>query len=90
MQPMTTTQATPFAVSLEEVSQSYGEVTALDRVSWGFRKGSLTAIMGPSGSGKSTFLHCASGLDPAQQRNGTARGSGHGRAPRDGVDPAAP
>jgi putative ABC transport system ATP-binding protein len=71
MQPMTTTQATPFAVSLEEVSQSYGEVTALDRVSWGFRKGSLTAIMGPSGSGKSTFLHCASGLD--RPSSGTVR-----------------
>ncbi|MEU6011882.1 ABC transporter ATP-binding protein [Streptomyces sp. NPDC047453] len=68
---MTTTRATPFAVSLEEVSQSYGKVTALDRVSWGFRKGSLTAIMGPSGSGKSTFLHCASGLD--RPSSGTVR-----------------
>ncbi|MFB7594448.1 ABC transporter ATP-binding protein [Streptomyces sp. NPDC056160] len=68
---MTTTRATPFAVSLEEVTQSYGEVTALDRVSWGFRKGSLTAIMGPSGSGKSTFLHCASGLD--RPSSGTVR-----------------
>ncbi|MFJ7199741.1 MULTISPECIES: ABC transporter ATP-binding protein [unclassified Streptomyces] len=68
---MTTTQATPFAVSLEEVSQSYGEVTALDRVSWGFRKSSLTAIMGPSGSGKSTLLHCASGLD--RPSSGTVR-----------------
>lgn len=71
MQPMTTTRATPFAVSLEEVTRSYGEVTALDRVSWGFRKGSLTAIMGPSGSGKSTFLHCASGLD--RPSSGTVR-----------------
>lgn len=71
MQPMTTPRATPFTVSLEEVSQSYGEVTALDRVSWGFRKGSLTAIMGPSGSGKSTFLHCASGLD--RPSSGTVR-----------------
>ncbi|MGW4034178.1 ABC transporter ATP-binding protein [Streptomyces sp. NPDC004838] len=60
---MTTGPATPFAVSLEEVSKSYGEVTALEKVSWGFRKGSFTAVMGPSGSGKSTFLHCASGLD---------------------------
>ncbi|MFF8713665.1 ABC transporter ATP-binding protein [Streptomyces sp. NPDC015184] len=68
---MTTTRATPFAVSLEEVSQSYGEVTALDRVSRGFRKGSFTAIMGPSGSGKSTLLHCASGLD--RPSSGTVR-----------------
>ncbi|MEV7653728.1 ABC transporter ATP-binding protein [Streptomyces anulatus] len=66
-----TTRAARLAVSLEEVSRSFGEVTALDRVSWGFRKGSLTAIMGPSGSGKSTFLHCASGLD--RPSGGTVR-----------------
>jgi len=55
------------AVRLEAVSKVYGRgsaaVTALDRVSIGFDKGSFTAVMGPSGSGKSTFLHCAAGLD---------------------------
>lgn len=72
MQPMTTTvRTTPFAVSLEEVSKTYGSVTALGNVSWGFRKGSFTAIMGQSGSGKSTFLHCASGLD--RPTSGTVR-----------------
>ncbi|MEV7569640.1 hypothetical protein [Streptomyces tanashiensis] len=33
-----TIRATRFAVSLEEVSPSSDEVTALDGVSWGFRK----------------------------------------------------
>ncbi|GAA2048720.1 ABC transporter ATP-binding protein [Catenulispora yoronensis] len=51
------------AVTLERVTKQYGRVTALDNVSWSFRRGSFTAIMGASGSGKSTFLHCASGLD---------------------------
>ena len=55
------------AVRLETVSKVYGRgsaaVTALDRVSIGFGKGSFTAVMGPSGSGKSTFLQCAAGLD---------------------------
>jgi putative ABC transport system ATP-binding protein len=50
-------------VRLENVTRSFGDVTALDDVSWGFRRGGFTAVMGPSGSGKSTFLHCASGLD---------------------------
>jgi putative ABC transport system ATP-binding protein len=53
----------PCAVRLENVSRSFGNVTALDDVSWRFRRGGFTAVMGPSGSGKSTFLHCASGLD---------------------------
>ncbi|GAA0958964.1 ABC transporter ATP-binding protein [Actinocorallia libanotica] len=36
---------------------------ALDDVDAGFRRGTMTAVMGPSGSGKSTLLHCAAGLD---------------------------
>ncbi|MFC4913617.1 ABC transporter ATP-binding protein [Actinomadura gamaensis] len=59
---MTRTHATP-AVRLDTVTRSYGDVTALDGVSWAFPRGGFTAVMGPSGSGKSTFLHCASGLD---------------------------
>jgi len=59
------------AVSLEAVTKTYGAVTALQDVSWAFRRGTFTAIMGQSGSGKSTFLHCASGLD--QPSSGTVR-----------------
>ncbi|MEY9929153.1 putative ABC transport system ATP-binding protein [Catenulispora sp. GP43] len=68
-----TLAATGTAVSLERVTKSYdrGRVTALDNVSWAFRRGTFTAIMGASGSGKSTFLHCASGLD--RPSSGTVR-----------------
>jgi putative ABC transport system ATP-binding protein len=59
------------AVTLERVTKTYGRVTALDNVSWTFRRGTFTAIMGASGSGKSTFLHCASGLD--RPTSGTVR-----------------
>ncbi|MFI6344132.1 ABC transporter ATP-binding protein [Streptomyces sp. NPDC050560] len=55
------------AVRLRAVSRRYGaggtSVTALDRVSLTFPRGSFTAVMGPSGSGKSTLLQCAAGLD---------------------------
>ncbi|MFC4776673.1 ABC transporter ATP-binding protein [Paenibacillus sp. GCM10023252] len=54
------------AVSLHAVSKIYkGKVDykALQEVSFGFSKGTFTAVMGPSGSGKSTLLHCAAGLD---------------------------
>ncbi|WP_433469131.1 ABC transporter ATP-binding protein [Spirillospora sp. CA-128828] len=53
----------PEAVGLDSVTRSYGEVRALDGITWTFPRGGFTAVMGPSGSGKSTFLHCASGLD---------------------------
>ena len=59
------------AVTMEQVTKSYGRVTALQNVSWSFRRGTFTAIMGASGSGKSTFLHCASGLD--RPTSGTVR-----------------
>src|SRR3954471_7537264 len=59
------------AATLERVTKTYGRVTALDNVTWSFRRGTFTAIMGVSGSGKSTFLHCASGLD--RPTSGTVR-----------------
>ncbi|QFG27626.1 ABC transporter ATP-binding protein [Actinomadura sp. WMMB 499] len=59
---------------MESVSRTYGDVRALDEVSWTFARGGFTAVMGPSGSGKSTFLHCASGLD--RPTSGTVRVGG--------------
>ncbi|CAM5450466.1 ABC transporter ATP-binding protein [Streptomyces griseorubiginosus] len=55
------------AIQLCSVSRSHkagdSAVTALDRVSLSFPRGTFTAVMGPSGSGKSTLLQCAAGLD---------------------------
>ena len=51
------------------LSKRYGssqnQVTALNEVSIGIRRGEFTAIMGPSGSGKSTLMHIMAGLDTA-------------------------
>ncbi|MEV4003283.1 ABC transporter ATP-binding protein [Actinomadura sp. NPDC049753] len=66
-----TAEATAEAVGLDTVTKTYGDVRALDGVTWTFRRGGFTAVMGPSGSGKSTFLHCASGL--ARPSGGTVR-----------------
>jgi putative ABC transport system ATP-binding protein len=54
-------------VQAVDMTKSFGHhgasVTALDRVSVGFRAGEFASIMGPSGSGKSTLLHCLAGLE---------------------------
>jgi len=64
---MTTTVGVDEAIRLWGIRKAYGtgdsRVTALDGVSVGFGRATLTAVMGPSGSGKSTLLHCAAGLD---------------------------
>src|SRR6478736_8110877 len=55
------------AARVQQLTKTYGagegQVTALDEVSVGIRRGEFTAIMGPSGSGKSTLMHIMAGLD---------------------------
>ena len=57
----------PPALLLDGITKTYrskaGAVEALRGVTYHFRQGSFTAVMGPSGSGKSTLLQCAAGLD---------------------------
>ncbi|HEX2317027.1 MAG TPA: ABC transporter ATP-binding protein [Thermomonospora sp.] len=64
-------EAMTHAVHLDAVTKTYGSVHALREVTWSFRRGGFTAVMGPSGSGKSTFLQCAAGL--ARPTSGTVR-----------------
>lgn len=62
-----TTSDLGLAARVQHLSKTYGsgdgEVTALNDVSVGIRRGQFTAIMGPSGSGKSTLMHIMAGLD---------------------------
>ncbi|MFJ9469990.1 ABC transporter ATP-binding protein [Streptomyces caniferus] len=59
------------AVRAIGLAKHYGSgdsrVVALAGVDVQFRRGEFTAIMGPSGSGKSTLMHCAAGLDQADE-----------------------
>ena len=50
-------------VVLENVSRSYGRVTAVEDISFEVRGGEFVALSGRSGSGKSTLLHLIGGLD---------------------------
>jgi NitT/TauT family transport system ATP-binding protein len=60
---------TAVAVRLEEVTQRFGDVVALDRVGLQVSEGEVVAVVGPSGCGKSSLLDLVCGL--AQPAAGT-------------------
>jgi putative ABC transport system ATP-binding protein len=50
-------------VQVENLEKRFGEVRALDRVSFTIDAGEWIAIMGPSGSGKTSLINILGGLD---------------------------
>ena len=50
------------ALACRDVTVTYGDVTALDGVSVGFRPGLIHAVVGQNGAGKTTFARVAAGL----------------------------
>jgi ABC-type phosphate/phosphonate transport system ATPase subunit len=49
-------------IELEKVSKSWGDVCAVDQVSFTAKAGELLVVLGPSGCGKSTILRLIVGL----------------------------
>ena len=47
----------------EQVTKRYGDVTAVDAVSFRVAKGTLATLLGPSGCGKTTTLRMVAGLE---------------------------
>jgi putative ABC transport system ATP-binding protein len=53
----------PPLVQVENLEKRFGQVRALDRVSFEIEAGEWIAIMGPSGSGKTSLINILGGLD---------------------------
>ena len=49
-------------ISVEGLSKRYGELRAVDGVSFGVKRGEIFGILGPNGAGKTTTLECIEGL----------------------------
>jgi sn-glycerol 3-phosphate transport system ATP-binding protein len=51
------------SIDIHELVKQWGEVSAVDKVSFTVPEGSLTVLLGPSGCGKSTILRLIAGLE---------------------------
>ena len=49
-------------IRVDGLSKHYGELKAVDGVSFGVRRGEVFGILGPNGAGKTTTLECIEGL----------------------------
>src|SRR4030065_1173759 len=56
-------------IKVENISKKYGNITAVDNVSFKIKEGEFFSLLGPSGCGKTTILRIIGGL--AEQDSGT-------------------
>ena len=52
------------AIYTEDLHKEFGDIVALEGISFSVRKGEVFGLVGPDGSGKSTLLRCLNGLVP--------------------------
>lgn len=80
-------------LTLENVHQRYGNITALDGLSLEIRRGEIFGLLGPNGAGKTTTVNVAVGLLAPDRGSVAIEGLGSPRDPaarrRTGVAPQA-
>jgi spermidine/putrescine transport system ATP-binding protein len=65
--PAPDTAAVPADIAFRDVSKHFGEVVAVDRLSFAIAPGSFHSFLGPSGCGKTTSLRLMAGFDQPTQ-----------------------
>lgn len=71
-------------LALEQVSRRFGDVVAVDRISFEVARGEFFSLLGPSGCGKTTTLRLIAGFEDPEPDGGTIRMLGevmNGRRP---------
>ena len=63
-------------LAVEDVSLSFGGVSALTGVSFDIRKGEIRAIIGPNGAGKTSMLNVVNGFYHPQSGRDHVQGAG--------------
>ncbi|HSG46713.1 MAG TPA: ATP-binding cassette domain-containing protein, partial [Longimicrobiales bacterium] len=51
-------------IEVQDLRKQFGDVTAVDGVSFTARSGEIFGLLGPNGAGKTTTISCISGLFP--------------------------
>ena len=62
-------------LSVNDLSKNYGDLVAVDKISFSAEKGTVFGLLGPNGAGKSTTINCISGL--LKPTSGHASVAGH-------------
>jgi ABC-2 type transport system ATP-binding protein len=61
-------------IELTDLTKRYGDITAVDRLTFEVRPGEVTGFLGPNGAGKSTTLRMIVGLDAPTAGTATIEG----------------
>ncbi|MFD4997559.1 ATP-binding cassette domain-containing protein [Streptomyces buecherae] len=68
-------------IEVRGLTKRYGEVLAVDDLTFGVRAGEVTGFLGPNGAGKSTTLRMVLGLDAASSGTATVQGRPYSAQP---------
>ena len=52
----------PLSIDVQDLTKKFGSFTAVDRVSFGVKKGEIFGFLGPNGAGKSTTIRMLCGI----------------------------
>ncbi|NLD43640.1 MAG: ABC transporter ATP-binding protein [Chloroflexi bacterium] len=63
------------ALAVEALTKKYGDLTAVDRVSFTVEEGEIFGLLGPNGAGKTTLISMLTGITPPT--SGDAQVAGH-------------